>query len=68
MSNTTVPIIDRSADPDAPTSSVTFSGGGFRAIMTRADVVEWSCEHVHFTDRSARNCAERHVSDIASHA
>ena len=42
-------------------AAVTFGGGGFRAISTRAGLVEWACKHVHFTDRSARNCAEQHV-------
>ena len=42
-------------------AAVTHNGGGFRAISTQAGIVEWSCKHVHFSDRSARNCAEQHL-------
>jgi hypothetical protein len=41
--------------------AVVISGGGYRAVNTSAGSVEWSCRHVHFTDRSARNCAEQHL-------
>ena len=44
-----------------PQVGVTHSGGGFRAISRQAGSVDWACKHVHFTDRSARNCAELHL-------
>jgi hypothetical protein len=37
---------------------VTRGPDGFRAVSVEAGVVGWACKHVHFTDRSARNCAE----------
>lgn len=37
------------------------SGTGYRGITTRDGGVTWSCPHVHFTDHSARKCAERHL-------
>jgi hypothetical protein len=46
---------------DASQAGVTLSGGGYRAISTHAGLVDWACKHVHFTDRSARNCAEEHL-------
>jgi hypothetical protein len=38
------------------TSDVRPSGSGYRAVITRAGRVIWSCPHVHFTEHSARNC------------
>ena len=38
------------------------SGGGHRAVITGVTRDSWSCPHVHFTDHSARACAERHLS------
>jgi len=37
------------------------SGGGYRAIITDVTRESWSCPHVHFTEHSARACAERHM-------
>ena len=48
-------------------AAVTQSGGGYRAISTQAGTVDWACKHVHFTDRSARNCAEQHVQRALQH-
>jgi len=38
------------------------SGGAYRAELKRGDTVVWSCAHLHFTDHSARSCAERHAA------
>jgi hypothetical protein len=46
---------------DASQAAATRDGGGFRATSTHAGLVDWACKHVHFTDRSARNCAEKHL-------
>jgi hypothetical protein len=50
---TTSPADGGAADA---TSGVTPSGSGYRATITRAGRVIWSCPHVHFTEHSARNC------------
>jgi hypothetical protein len=54
-------MADDSGTEGAAVAEVTLSGGGYRAITTRDGAVGWACKHVHFTDRSARNCAEEHV-------
>jgi len=46
---------------ESPEPAVVTGGGGYRAVNTRGGNVAWSCKHVHFTDRSARNCAEQHL-------
>jgi hypothetical protein len=51
---------------EASKAAATRDGGGFRAISTHAGQVDWACKHVHFTDRSARNCAEEHVRQAAN--
>lgn len=40
---------------------VVAGSGGYRAIITGQIRKSWSCPHVHFTDHSARACAERHL-------
>ena len=49
------------------TPAVFQNGGAFRAQLKRGDVVVWSCPHLHFTDHSAKACAERHLAEIAGH-
>jgi hypothetical protein len=44
---------------------VVSSGGGYRAIFTVGDRRVWSCPHVHFTEHSARACADRHFRKVA---
>ena len=51
---------------DASQAATTREGGGFRGISTHAGLVDWACKHVHFTDRSARNCSEEHVRKAAT--
>jgi hypothetical protein len=41
------------------------SGSGYRAVVTSDGRVVWSCRHVHFTDHSARACAEQHLKQLA---
>lgn len=31
---------------------------GYRAVVTRGDAVVWTCNHVHFTDHSAKADAQ----------
>lgn len=56
--------------PDAPGEEVVLkpgfetSGSGYRAVVTSSERVVWSCRHVHFTDHSARACAERHLKQL----
>jgi len=45
----------------SPRAGVAWGGPGYRAITTSGGRVAWACAHVHFTDPSARACAERHV-------
>ena len=45
--------------PLAMKPGVLMTGGGYRAIITDATHKSWSCPHLHFTDHSARACAER---------
>lgn len=40
---------------------VAAGGGAYRAIVIDATRRPWSCVHVHFTEHSARACAERHL-------
>lgn len=49
------------ADADSATPGVAPSGSGYRAIITSRDRVIWTCSHVHFTEHSAKACAERHL-------
>ena len=42
------------------------SGAGYRAIVSSDGRVSWSCPHVHFTDHSARVCAEQHLGEGAA--
>jgi len=44
------------------------SGTGYRAIITRGSLVVWSCPHVHFTDHSARSCAQQNMAVVESPA
>ena len=41
------------------------SGGAYLAILTSGDRTVWSCSHVHFTEHSAKTCAERHLANAA---
>jgi len=41
------------------------SGAGYRATVSRDGPVMWLCRHVHFTDHSARACAERYLREVA---
>jgi hypothetical protein len=45
----------------ALTTGFVANGGGYRAVVTRDGEVVWRCAHVHFTDHSARACAEREL-------
>jgi hypothetical protein len=47
-------------EPDAASS-----GGGYVAVLTSGDRTVWSCRHVHFTEHSAKACAEHHLPDVA---
>jgi hypothetical protein len=38
------------------------TGAGFRAVITRGGQVLWSCNHVHFTDHSAKADAQAHLA------
>jgi hypothetical protein len=51
---------------DAPTAAVFQSGGAYRAQIKRGDNVVWQCPHLHFTDHSAKVCAERHLRELAA--
>jgi len=46
----------------ALTPAVAPSGTGYRATITSGDRIVWSCSHVHFTEHSAKACAERHLA------
>ena len=48
------------------TPEIAPSGAGYRAIVSRDGRVAWSCPHVHFTDHSARICAEQHFGEGAA--
>ena len=48
-----------------PTPDVVPSGGGYQAVVRRDGRMVWSCRHVHFTDHSARHCAEQHLAPSA---
>ena len=37
------------------------SGTGYRAMVSDDERRLWSCSHVHFTEHSARACAEQHL-------
>ncbi len=52
------------AGVDSGTPGVAPSGGGYRAIIASGDRIIWSCSHVHFTERSAKACAERHLATV----
>lgn len=52
------PILSLEARPD-----VLPTGGGYRALVRRGGAIVWSCFHVHFTEHSARACAERRLRD-----
>lgn len=55
---------DNIADNSLPMAGVTTSGGSYRAkATTGADT--WLCPHVHFTQGSARTCADQHVKKAA---
>lgn len=55
---------DRGAEDAQP--GILPSGSGYRAVVSRDGMVAWSCPHVHFTDHSARACAERRVAEEAA--
>ena len=52
---------------NARTASVTTSGGTYRAMVS-GDRVAWHCPHVHFTQQSARSCADQRVVKLAKAA
>ena len=57
-------MLDHNAEDSLPTAGVTTSGGSYRAKATNgADT--WLCPHVHFTQASARTCADQHVKKLA---
>ena len=58
MSHTTI------AEGSLPTAGVTTSGGSYRATTESAAGI-WLCPHVHFTQQSARSCADQHVRKMA---
>lgn len=53
---------DDAAGADSTTPGVAPSGTGYRAMATSGDRIIWSCSHVHFTEHSAKACAERHLA------
>lgn len=56
---------DTNGEDTLPTASVTTSGGSYRA-MTTGGAETWLCPHVHFTQGSARTCAERRVKKVVT--
>jgi hypothetical protein len=51
------------AEPELKDGSMA-TGAGFRAVVTRGDSVVWSCNHVHFTDHSAKADAQAHLATM----
>jgi hypothetical protein len=51
------------AEPELKAGSMA-TGAGFRAVVTRGDSVVWSCNHVHFTDHSAKADAQAHLATM----
>ena len=49
---------------DALTPAVFPNGGAYRAQLKRGDQVVWQCPHMHFTDHSAKACAERELREL----
>jgi len=47
--------------PPEPKAGATPSGGAFRGVVTVNGQRIWVCPHVHFTDHSAKACAERQM-------
>ena len=39
-------------------------GGGYRAVVTEDGRVIWACNHVHFTDHSAKADAQAHLREM----
>jgi hypothetical protein len=54
---------DDAAD-QPPIAGYTVSGGSYQGVVT-GDGVQWLCPHVHFTQQSARTCADRYVTKRA---
>ena len=55
---------DNNAEDGLPAAGVTTSGGSYRA-MTTGSGETWLCPHVHFTQQSARTCADQRVKKLA---
>lgn len=49
---------------DTLTAGAIPSGSGFRAVLRRGDEIVWRCQHVHFTDHSAKACASGELARI----
>ena len=50
----------------APKPGSVASGSGYRATVFDDERRLWSCPHVHFTEHSARACAEEHLRTWAT--
>ena len=52
---------------ELPAPGVIISGGTYRATTTGGENT-WLCPHVHFTQQSARTCADQRVRKAAKAA
>jgi hypothetical protein len=43
-------------------------GGGYRAVVTEGGRTVWACNHVHFTDHSAKADAQAHLREMQAAA
>jgi hypothetical protein len=55
-------MVEQTVTEESRKPGVAPSGSGYRAIVTSGGDLVWSCSHVHFTEHSARACAERYVT------
>lgn len=55
-------MTEQTVTEESRTPGVAPSGSGYRAIATSPGHPVWSCSQVHFTQHSARPCAERDVT------
>ena len=60
-------MTDDNETSSEPIAGFTTDGGTYRATTTGGGDT-WLCPHVHFTPQSARTCADRHVTKLATAA
>ena len=58
-----VPSIVR-RDPMAVEPGVVQIGTGYRGVARYKGILIWRCPHVHFTEHSARSCAEGRLASF----